>query len=186
MDRLYVALIALILGWGLSQLTEYVKSKQKTKKLKSAIELELRDLEELLKQRENTAKSSALNYGHNHNYAFSLGAPISTPVLDAFYAEVAASFTNEQRYNIRVFRDHVRAYSCIVEWAEEMGSGYATQNEIVFKLFEAYKQASFALVYIKEVNKVGGREKIADDHESLNKLRESFKELTPKLALKES
>ncbi|HHX8497207.1 hypothetical protein [Vibrio diabolicus] len=186
MDRLQVALIALIVGWGLSQLTEYIKAKQKTKKLKSAIELELKDLEELLKQREKTAKSSALNYGHNNNYMCSLGAPISTPVLDAFYSEVAASFTHEQRYNIRVFRDHIRAYDSIVEWVEEMPSGGATQNEIVFKLFEAYKQSSFALVYIKEANKVGGREKIADDHESLNKLRETFKELTPKLAFRKS
>ena len=48
MDKLQVALIALFVGWGLSQLTEYVKTKQKAKKLKSAIELELRDLEELL------------------------------------------------------------------------------------------------------------------------------------------
>ncbi|HDZ9391814.1 TPA: hypothetical protein RUZ63_003028 [Vibrio cholerae] len=186
MDRLQVALIALVVGWGLSQLTEYVKAKRKIKKLKSAIELELQDLEELLEQREKTAKSSALSYGHNNKYTCSLGVPISTPVLDAFYSDVAASFTPEQRYNIRVFRDHIRAYGSIVEWVEEMTSGYATQNEIVFKLFEAYKQASFALVYIKEANKVGGRQKIADDHESLNRLRETFKELTPKLALKGS
>ncbi|GIB74198.1 hypothetical protein VCSRO94_2336 [Vibrio cholerae] len=68
MNRLQVALIALVVGWGLSQLTEYVKAKRKIKKLKSAIELELQDLEELLEQREKTAKSSALSYFLYHSF----------------------------------------------------------------------------------------------------------------------
>ncbi|WP_318461520.1 hypothetical protein [Photobacterium leiognathi] len=184
MNRLQVALIALFVGWVLSQLTEYIKGKRKTTKLKSAIELELNDLEELLKQREKTAKSSALKYGHNGNYAFSIGAPISTPVLDAYYSEVAASFTSEQRYNIRVFRDHIRSYNSIIKWLEETIPAKTTQNETVFKLFEAYKQSSFARVYIKAANKVGGREKIEDDHEDLNNLRETFNHLSAKLAFK--
>lgn len=186
MDRLQVALIALIVGWGLSQLTEVVKSKLKNKKLKKAISLELNDMEELLAERTRTAKKSALNYGHNNNYTCSLGAPISTLVLDAFYSDVADSFTIEQRYNIRVFKDHLRAYNSIIDWIEKNTSGSAKQNEIVFKLFEAYKQTAFAHEYIKAANGQGGREKISDDHDNLNKLRNEFKSLTPKLAFKQS
>lgn len=184
MDRLQVALIALVVGWGLSQLTELMKSKCKIKKLKLAISLELKDLEVLLDERKRTAKKSALEYGHDNKYSYSLGAPVSTPVLDAFYCDVADSFIQEQRYNIRVFRDHIRAYNSIVEWLEKNSSGTATQNEIVFKFFESYKQTAFASVYIKEANKVGGSVKIADDHESLNQLRSEFPDLIEQLAIK--
>jgi hypothetical protein len=184
MDRLQVALIALTVGWGLSQLTEVVKSKLKNQKLKKAISLELKDMEELLAERVRSAKESALTYGHNVNYTCSLGAPISTPVLDAFYSDVADSFIKEQRYNIRVFKDHLRAYNSIIDWVEKNTTGSVKQNEIVFKLFEAYKQTAFAHEYIKAANEHGGREKIGDDHENLNKLRNEFKALTPKLAFK--
>jgi hypothetical protein len=184
MDRLQVALIALVVGWGLSQLTELIKSKCKIKKLKLAISLELTDLEILLGERNKTAKKSALEYGHDHNYSCSLGAPVSTPVLEAFYCDVADSFTQEQRYNIRVFRDHIRAYNSIVEFIEKNSSGTATQNEIVFKLFEAYKQTAFASIYIHEANKVGGIVKISDDHESLEQLRSELPGLIEQLAIK--
>jgi len=184
MDRLQVALIALIVGWALSQLTELLKSKCKIKKLKLAISLELEDLEELLGERSKTAKKSTLAYGHASNFTCSLGAPVSTPVIDNFYSDVADSFTKEQRYNIRVFLDHIRAYNSIVEFIEKNSSGTATQNEIVFKLFEAYKQTAFASIYIHEANKVGGGVKITDDHESLTQLRSSFPELIKKLAIK--
>jgi hypothetical protein len=184
MDRLQVALIALVVGWGLSQLTEVVKSKLKNKRLKRAISLELNDMEELLAERVRSAKESALNYGHNNNYALSLGAPMSTPVLDAFYSDVADIFIKEQRYKIRVFKDHLRAYNSIVDWVENNSSCSATQNEIVFKLFEAYKQTAFAHEYIKAANEQGGREKIGDDHDNLNILRNEFKALTSKLAFK--
>jgi len=183
-DKLEIALVALLVGWVLSQLTELLKSKCKIKKLKLAISLELKDLEELLGERNKTAKKSALEYGHALNYTCSLGAPVSTPVIDAFYSDVADSFTKEQRYNIRVFRDHIRAYNSIVEFIEKNSSGTATQNEIVFKLFEAYKQTAFASIYIHEANKVGGIVKITDDHESLNQLRSSLPELINKLAIK--
>lgn len=186
MDRLQVALISLCLGWGLAQLTEFIKNKSKIKKLKKAVSTELSDLEILLTERKSTAKNSALQYGQNGNYSCSLGAPISSPVLDAYYHEVAESFTDEQRYNIRVFRDHVRAYNSIVEWVERLGSKSATQNEVVFKLFEAYKQSAFAHEYIKAANSVGGYQKIGDDHEALEALREDFKKLTPQLAWKSS
>ncbi|MBB1435604.1 hypothetical protein H5186_17475 [Pseudoalteromonas sp. SG41-2] len=184
MDRLQVALIALVVGWGLSQLTELIKSKSKIKKLKLAISTELKDLEILLGERSETAKKSALEYGHNHNYSCSLGAPVSTPVLDAFYCDVADSFTEEQRYNIRVFRDHIRAYNSIVEFIEKNSSGTATQNNIVFKLFEAYKQTAFASIYIHEANKVGGIVKVLDDHENLEQLRSELPGLIDQLAIK--
>ncbi|HFQ5440682.1 TPA: hypothetical protein ACGUPU_001707 [Vibrio vulnificus] len=186
MDRLQVALISLCLGWVLAQLTEVVKNKSKEKKLKEAISTELGDLEHLLTERKKTAKRSSLNYGKDSNFTCSLGAPISSPVLDAYYHEVAESFTIEQRYNIRVFRDHVRAYNSIVEWVEKLSSQSATQNEIVFKLFEAYKQSAFAHEYIKAANSVGGYEKIGDDHEALEVLRKELKTLTLQLAWKKS
>ena len=37
-----------------------------------------------------------------------------------------------------------------------------TQNEIVFKLFEAYKKVALASLYIHEANKVGGTVKITN------------------------
>ena len=186
MDRLQVALIALSVGWALSQLTEVIKSKCRINRLKLAISTELKDLEVLLSERMSTAKGASLKYGHDGYYVCSLGAPVSTPVLDAYYYEVAENFSEEQRYNIRVLRDHIRAYSTIVEWVENNTSGKATQNEIVFKLFEAYKQAAFASVFIKAANEVSGKEKIVDEHESLNELRKEFKVLTPQLALRKS
>lgn len=184
MDKLQIALISICVGWGLSQLTEIVKWHCKKKKLKSVISDELQELTELLNERSTTAKTSSLAYGHDGKYICSLGAPISTPVIDSFYSEVADRFTRAQRYNIRVLRDQIRAYNSIVEWIERNSSGSATQNEIVFKLFEAYKQTAFAHVYIKAANESGGKEKIGDDHEKLNSLRDTFIELTPKLAFK--
>ncbi len=184
MDKLEVALIALVIGWGLSQLTELIKSTYKIKKLKLAISLELQDLEILLDESNKTAKKSALEYGHDHKYTYSLSPPISTPVLDAFYCDVADSFTVEQRYNIRVFRDNIRTYNSIVESLEKNSSGTMTQNEIVFKLFEAYKKAAFASLYIHEANKVGGTVKITNDHKAINKLRDELPALSEQLAFK--
>lgn len=181
MDRLQVALISLFLGWLLAQLTEVIKNKCKIKKLKEAISTELFDLEVLLDERKKTAKKSSLEYGKNSYYLCSLGAPISSPVLDAYYHEVAESFSVEQRYNIRVLRDHIRAYNYIVDWVEKLNSKVVTTNEVVFKLFEAYKQSAFAHEYIKAANNIGGSEKISDDHETLKALREEFKTLSNQL-----
>ena len=136
MDRLQVAIVALLTGWVLSQLTELLKSKWRVNKLKKAIELELEDIEKLLSERVDSAKKTSLNYGHNDNFIYSVAVPISTPVLDAFYSEVADKFTEAQRYNLRVFRDQLNSYKSNLEWLEKCKTLEATQNEIVFKLFE--------------------------------------------------
>ncbi|MBU2970447.1 hypothetical protein KO527_13925 [Pseudoalteromonas sp. C2R02] len=60
----------------------------------------------------------------------------------------------------------------------------ATQNEIVFKLFETYKKIAFSYTYISAENEKGGRDKITHEHKKIIMLEDSFEEESKKLAFK--
>ncbi len=174
MTKLEIALGATSFGWLLAQATEVIKSYLRTSSKKSAVVEEMFELKMLLSEGADSAKKSAFKCGKNGIICFSIGAQLITPVFYSFYPEVADKFTDWARFNIRTFYNHLQHYNDAICWLQNIKSGEVAPTEITFKLFEAYKQASFAVVYLEGCNESGGKEKITDSHPKLSQLRETI------------
>lgn len=186
MSKFEIALSATFFGWMLAQGTEYIRYTLRLRSKKLAIVEEMHEIKILLEEGAKSALNSALSYGKNGKITISLGATLSTPVFNAFYHEVAHEFSDWQRYNIRTFYNCLQHYNSVIEWAQSLKSKSATHNEVIFKLFEGYKQASICIAYLEGCEESGGKERITDDSVSLKKLQSEFEENSKKLSFKPS
>nr|WP_319396601.1 hypothetical protein [uncultured Desulfobacter sp.] len=181
MTKLEIALGATLFGWLLAQATEVIKTYLHTSSKKKAVVEEMFELKMLLNDGAESAKKSAFKCGENGIIGFSIGAQLSTPVFDSYYPEVADKFTDWARFNIRTFYNHLQHYNDAINWLQTLKSGEVTTTEIKFKLFEAYKQASLAVVYLEGSDESGGKEKITDSHPKLSQLRETIQKKSKEL-----
>ncbi|MFC4258871.1 hypothetical protein ACFOZ5_07485 [Marinobacter lacisalsi] len=186
MSKFEIALSATLFGWLLAQGTEYIRYTIKLRSKKLAIVEEMREIKSLLQEGAKSALNSALSYGKEGKITVSLGSTLTTPVFNAFYHEVAHEFDNWQRYNIRTFYNCLQHYNSVIEWVQNLKSKSATHNEVIFKLFEGYKQASICVAYLDGCEDSGGKERITDDSASLKKLQAEFIEYSDQLSFKPS
>ena len=186
MSKMEIALYAATFGWALAQATELLRSYFRIRSKKASIVDELFELKMLLTEGAESARRSALNYGKHGDFSYSLGSQLSTPVFDSFYHEVADKFTDWQRFNIRTFHNHLTFYNNLVRDIREIKSGSLSQNEVVLKIFEAYKQASFSVIYLEACDESGGKEKLTNNHPKIEALREKIKEDVEQVLLTKS
>jgi hypothetical protein len=188
MERIYmsdsiIALIGVVLGWGLSQLTELVKHHFKTSNLKENITLELLDVEKILLDRAASAKKAANDFLEGAVIA-NLGSPVKTPVLDRYYIDVFPHYSNSQRQNIREIKDLITSFNERTElWMTQSlsASSQTTHIENTFNLIQLYRCALYAKVLLNEANKNGGKNEIGEDHPAFEEAYEEVKKLTMKL-----
>lgn len=172
MSKMEVALYAATFGWLLAQATELLRYYFRMRSKKASLIEELFELKLLLADGAESARDSAMNYGRGGVFLYSLGSQLSAPVFESFYHEVADKFTVEQRFNIRTFHNHLIFYNNLVRGLREAKSGSLSRDEIVLKLFEAYKQASLAVIYLEACNESGGKEKLTNSHPKIEDLRD--------------
>lgn len=186
MIKLEIAMAATFFGWVLAQGTECLRYRFKLRSKKLAIVEEMREVKLLLEEGAQSALKSALSYGADGKVTVTLGSTLSTPVFTAFYHEVAHEFEVWQRYNIRSFYNCLLHYNNVIEWVQNLKSKSVTHNEVVFKLFEGYKQASICVAYLNGCEESGGKVKITDESDSLKQLQEEVAENSKKLNFKQS
>lgn len=186
MSKFEIALSATFFGWLLAQGTEYIRYTMRLRSKKRAIIEEMHEIKALLEEAKKSALNSALSYGKDGKITVSLGAKLLTPVFNAFYHDVAHEFDDWQRYNIRTFHNCLQHYNSVIEWVQNLKSKGATHNEIVFKLFEGYKQSSICIAYLEGCEDSGGKERITDDSASLKKLKSEIEENSKKLTINPS
>lgn len=179
MDKAYISLISVCIGWSLSQLTDFFKNKRKKSKIENAVKSEISDVAVIIFDARNSALKSAITYGKKRIYAFNLSAKIDLPITEKYYTEIFSLFNECQRQNYRMLIKHLSMYNKAFEFFENGKS--ATQNEIIIKLFTAYKHLAFAFVFI---NSLSSDEMIDDHHPKLVALRKHFERQTSKLSLK--
>ncbi len=180
MDKAYISLVSVCVGWLLSQLTEYIKNKAKKDKLKKAVKSEIADITSIIFTARNKSLKNSISYGHNGCYTFSLSSQMQLPITEKYYTEIFSLFTDTQRQNYRMLMQHLNFYNQAVKFFEDESKNNLSQNMIIHKLFTAYKHLAFAHVFITALS---SDETIDDHHPKLVRLREHFKKQIPKLAL---
>ena len=67
MDKAYISLVSVCVGWLLSQLTEYIKNKAKKDKLKKAVKSEIADITSIIFTARNKSLKNSISYaGRTH------------------------------------------------------------------------------------------------------------------------
>lgn len=186
LSKFEIALSATLFGWVLAQGTEYIRYTMRLRAKKIAIIEEMHEIKVILLEAKKSALNSALSYGKDENTKISLGAKLFTPVFNAFYHEVAHEFEDWQRYNIRTFYNCLQHYNSVIEWVQNLKIEGASQNEIIFKLFEGYKQSSICIAYLEGCDDSGGKKRVTDDSASLKKLKVEIDEYSKQLNFKPS
>jgi hypothetical protein len=179
-DTTYISLVSVCIGWSLSQLTELIKNKLKKSKIKNAVKCEIKDIGSIISGARNSALKAAKSYGKNGNFGFSLAGHIELPITEKYYTEIFALFNESQRKNYRMLLKHLDLYNQTVDSFNKERDGKFTQDLIIHKLFNAYKNLAFACVFI---NSLTNDEIIDEHHPKLVMLRKRFKKQVSTLAL---
>ncbi|MDU0353752.1 hypothetical protein RS130_07295 [Paraglaciecola aquimarina] len=186
MSKFEIALYAVGFGWLLAQGTEFIRSVFTNKSKKNSVVEEMYELKIILDESSEIARTSAMKYGHDGHHAFILPSKLTSPVFDAYYHEVAVSFSGWQRFNIRTFHSHLTQYNNAIDWLQKTDYEKRTTNAIIFKLFEVYKQASMSIAYLKGCEESGGREKLCSSHPIMMELSERMSEESQSLHFRKS
>jgi hypothetical protein len=176
MEKFYMndsifALIGVVLGWGLSQLTELIKSHCRTSNLKKSISLELEDIEKIFYKKSISAKKVASDF-LSGSPPHHIEAPVITPVLDRYYIDVLPHYSKNQRQNIRDIKNFITLFNKRSE--SLMTEPSKNKFEHGFRLIELYKHSLMAQILLQEANKNSGKKEISDDHPA-------FAEVSPEI-----
>lgn len=182
MNGSIIALIGVVLGWLLSQLTELVKSQYRISNLKENITLELKDIEMVLSENSTLAKKT-IDSITSGSYAAYFSNPVKTPILDRYYIDVLPKYSANQRLNIRRIKDLITSLN---DCSESLKNAYQSSNgRTLYKnaidAIELYRFSLLAKAFLHEANRNGGQEEINDDHRIFQETNSEIDSLLKKI-----
>ena len=170
LTRIEVSIISLIVGWAITQITEFFKTKRSLSKIQDAVIDELNDVMSLLREDSEKAFKASQEYSTS-NSTYIIGFEISMPIFDKRYSEISHELNKEQRHAIRTFVNHTKHYNKKISEITSLKSGESSVLIIKSLLFDAYKHGAYAATFLEICNKNGGKERIDDNHPKLVMLK---------------
>lgn len=180
MSDLIGGLIGVAVGWGLSQATDFIKSKRRIRSLRKALTIELQDLEHLLKESCVTLKRNTDEYLDNRKFTYSV-AKVSTPVLDTHYTELIEHFSIAQRANIRLLRAIIAHLNNSLDWLNNTDLSKLQVFDSFSGLIQLYRHALTAHTLLHECNKDFGQQELGAEHPIMVKLENDIMKIYEKL-----
>ncbi|ENM6584131.1 hypothetical protein D5E87_17800 [Vibrio parahaemolyticus] len=113
-DKVIVALISVGVGWCLSQFTEIVRSKIRSRKLKSALGAELEDISFKLSKSREYCESFAKSLLEGESFNF-IPLKIKTLVHDKYYAELYASYNQPERIALSAIYGQLEHFNSLID-----------------------------------------------------------------------
>lgn len=110
-----IALISVGLGWGLSQLTEVIKSNSKKKELKLALISEIKDISFFLDKSSFYCDEFVDELNRGESIFRLTPAKVKTLVYDNYYHEIYISYNQIERINISLIYSKVDEFNKAIE-----------------------------------------------------------------------
>ncbi|HHC6563288.1 TPA: hypothetical protein ACN36J_004531 [Vibrio parahaemolyticus] len=106
-SKVVVALVSVSLGWTLSQLTEFLREKRKTKKIREAFDAELEDMAIKLENAVKKCTDYRDNLTSENSSLYVAPQPIKTIIFENYFHEVYTLFSKYERNSLTTLYGHV-------------------------------------------------------------------------------
>ncbi|GAB2933601.1 hypothetical protein [Rheinheimera gaetbuli] len=144
-------LSGVVIGWGLTSLTEWIRNKYKFDAKKASILLELEDLYDALQNADNAVVQEFEMYARNE-YAALVKRPanLALPITNEYFKEISHVITKNERINLRNVLYNIDYYNINLDYflSARKEKRPAIEHVNIRAMLLLYIRALLAIIYL--------------------------------------